>query len=448
MFALVDGNNFYVSCERVFRPSLATRPVIVLSNNDGCAIARSNEAKALGIKMGQPWFECRDMERQHGLIALSANFALYGDMSDRMMSIVGQYAPRQEVYSIDESFLSFDGMDRLYHGDLVATGRALRTKVLQWTGLPTCVGFGPTKTLAKLANHIAKTAERKPGSYPVEYAQVFCLASLDPMQRATALAATDVGEVWGVGSRIGAKLKARGIKTAHDLARADGKALRREFSVQLERTVLELQGTSCINLEDVPPPKQQIACTRSFGKPVLSLPELLEAITEFTTRAGEKLRRQASGASSITVFIRTSPFRKDDRQYSRAVTVPLVRPTSHTQQLVQAAGAGLQAIYLEGYKYAGAGVMLNDLVLESSEQLDLFGDESDAPVNPGSQTNGSRHSTHLMSAIDHLNTRYGRGTVVLASAGLGGASRSWSMKRERLTRQYTTDWTQIPVAVA
>lgn len=334
-------------------------------------IARSNEAKDLGVKMGQPWFECRTLEKQRGLIALSANFALYGDMSERMMTIAGQFAPRQEVYSIDESFLSFESMDRLLHGDYQNIGRALRAKVLQWTGLPTSVGFGHTKTLAKLANHIAKTAERKPGSYPMEYAQVFNLAQLNPVERATAMSATDVGEVWGVGRKIGARLKARGINTAQHLALADPKALRREFSVQLEKTVLELQGTSCISLDEVHAAKQQIACTRSFGKPVLSQTDLIEAITEFTARAAEKLRRQSSTAGSVTVFIRTSPFRKADKQYSRAVTIQLSHPTANTQQLVQGAVSGLMALYLDGFNYAGAGIMLNDLSPDSIEQLDM-----------------------------------------------------------------------------
>lgn len=217
MFALIDGNNFYVSCERVFRPSLNGQPVVVLSNNDGCAIARSNEAKALGVKMGQPWFQCRELERDAGLIALSANFALYGDMSQRLMTILAGFAPKQEIYSIDECFLDLSGL----RGDLVERGRAMREQVLQWIGIPCGVGLGPTKTLAKLANHIAKTAERKPGNYPAEFAQVCHLGALGGGQREALFAATEVGEVWGIGRRIGAQLQAAGVHGVLDLVRLD-----------------------------------------------------------------------------------------------------------------------------------------------------------------------------------------------------------------------------------
>lgn len=264
MYALVDGNNFYVSCERVFRPSLVGRPVVVLSNNDGCAIARSNEAKALGIKMGHPWFQCRGFETEHGLVALSANFALYGDMSDRMMTIAGSFAPKQEIYSIEESFLDFSGVQ----DDLVTRCREMRSRIQEWTGIPCGVGLGPTKTLAKLANHIAKTAERKPGSYPTELAQVCHLGAMTKAELERVMAATEVGEVWGVGPRIGAQLVSAGVKTALDLVRLDPMTVRRRFSVVLEKTVRELQGTPCIALDDAPPPKQQIMCSRSFGRPI------------------------------------------------------------------------------------------------------------------------------------------------------------------------------------
>lgn len=437
MFALVDGNNFYVSCERVFRPSLNGRPVIVLSNNDGCAIARSNEAKALGVRMGQPMFQCRDLVEAQGLVALSANFALYGDLSDRMMAIAGQYAPRQEVYSIDESFLCFDGLPR---ADLAGIGRTLRAHVLRWVGIPTCVGFGPTKTLAKLANHIAKTAERKPGTYPLEYAQVFNLGALDPVERAQALAATPVGEVWGVGPRIEARLVAAGVKTAQDLAASDAKALRREFSVTLEKTVLELQGVRCVDLDDAPADRLQIACTRSFGRPVLELDDLVEAVSEFAGRAAEKLRKQGSAAGSLMVFIRTSPFRAKDAQYSRTVTIPLPRPTSDTRLLTSAAVAGLRGIYAAGFRYAKAGVMLVDLQPDGVQQEEL-------PLDAAA---GQVEKLRLMKAMDALNARYGRGAVKLGSAGsqVNESARRWAMRQERRTPAYTTSWQDIPIARA
>jgi DNA polymerase V len=298
MYALVDGNNFYVSCERVFRPSLNGVPVIVLSNNDGCAIARSNEAKALGVTMGQPWHEVRHLEDDAGLVALSANFALYGDLSDRMMSLAAGLGPTQEIYSIDESFVGLDGM----HGDLAARAFAVRDRILKWVGIPCCVGIGSTKTLAKLANHIAKTAERKPGHYPPELAQVCNLAAMSTEQLEAVLATTDVGEVWGVGRRIGKQLVDGGVHTVLDLTRMDPATAKRGWSVMLERTVRELQGVPCIGLEDSPAPKKQIACTRSFGGNVESLGELAEAISEFASRAAEKLRGQSGLAAQVLVF--------------------------------------------------------------------------------------------------------------------------------------------------
>lgn len=442
MYALVDGNNFYVSCERVFRPSLVGKPVVVLSNNDGCAIARSNEAKALGIKMGHPWFQCRSFESEHGLVALSANFALYGDMSDRMMAVAASFAPRQEIYSIDESFLDFAGVK----GDLVAISREMRTQIIDWVGIPCCVGLGPTKTLAKLANHIAKTAERKPGCYPKELAQVCHLGVMTKPELEQVMAATEVGEVWGVGRRIGAQLVDAGIKNVLDLVRLDPMTVRRRFSVVLEKTVRELQGTPCIELDDEPPPKQQIMVSRSFGRPVTRGYDLATAITEFASRAAEKLRAQSGAAGAIVVFIRTSPFRADDPQYSGSTTVSMVRPTADSTELVASALTGLRRIYRKGYRYAKAGVMLIELQPQSLVQgeLDLGLDDGTASENPGLV----RDKTRLMSAIDAVNRRYGRGSLILASAGLEGGKRPWSMKQERRTPRYTTDWEEMPVVRA
>lgn len=440
MYALVDGNNFYVSCERVFRPSLVGRPVIVLSNNDGCAISRSNEAKAIGVAMGQPWFQCRHLEKEYGLVALSANFTLYGDMSERMMSIVGGFAPRQEIYSIDESFLDFRGL-RGGGEQLLGIGRALREQVHQWTGLPTCVGFASTKTQAKLANHIAKTAERKPGLYPAEHAQVCNLGGLAEAGRRELLALTEVGEVWGVGRRIGKQLRDAGVKSVLDLANLDPSAVRRRFSVVLEKTVLELRGISCIEMDDMPAAKQQIMCSRSFGKPVLELDGLIEAISEFGGRAAEKLRQQESLAGAVHVFIRTSPFRKDDRQYGGSVTVPLVRPTADTSALVSSALNGLKVIFKQGYRYAKAGVMLVDLQPARLGQGELdLGEVDEIPMVP------SRDRSKLMTAVDAVNRRYGRGAISVASAGVAGERRGFSMRQERRTPGYTTNWLEMPVA--
>lgn len=431
MFALVDGNNFYVSCERAFRPSLKNRPVVVLSNNDGCAIARSNEAKALGIRMGAPWFECRQLAEEHAVVALSANFVLYGDMSDRMMSVAAGLGPGQEIYSIDESFIDMAGVQ----GDLTDRARRVRERVLQWTGIPTGIGIATTKTLAKLANHIAKSADRKPGSYPAELARVCNLANLPPSDLDAVLQATDVGEVWGVGRRIADQLKEGGVLTVLDLVRLDPATVRRRWSVVLERTVRELQGQQCISLEDQPAPKKEIAFTRSFGGAVTELEDLVAAVTRFASGAAVKLRAQGSKAGQLQVFAHTSAFRPGPK-YSRSLILPLRRPTDDSVVLVNAAVRGIEAIYRPGFNFAKAGVMLLDLQDGGIEQGEL-------DLEPEPQARG-----HLMGTLDRLNDRYGRGTVTLASAGLKGPQRDFEMKQNLLTPQYTTCWEDLPVAKA
>ncbi|RYH57166.1 MAG: Y-family DNA polymerase [Alcaligenaceae bacterium] len=432
MFALVDGNNFYVSCERVFRPSLNGRPVVVLSNNDGCAIARSNEAKALGIKMGAPWFQIRHMEETHGLVALSANFVLYGDMSDRMMSLAAGLGPTQEIYSIDESFVGVDGV----RGDLVKRSHLIRSRILQWTGIPCGVGIGATKTLAKLANHIAKTAERKPGSYPSELAQVCNLAALPSAQFEAVLQGTAVTDVWGVGRKIGAQLIEAGVHNVWDLARMDPVLARRRWNVVLERTVRELQGMSCIRLEDMPPPKQQIACTRSFGRPITDLAPLIEAVSEYATRAAEKLRDEQSLAGQLLVFAHTSPHRAGPR-FSRSTVLPLRRPTADTGLLVGAAVAGIRKIYEPGYQLIKAGVMLLDLQSDTVHQCEL----------PLEEEMG-RDKSRLMSALDAINGRYDKGTLHVGATGIAGSLREWGMRQERRTPRYTTRLSELPIARA
>lgn len=435
MYALVDGNNFYVSCERVFRPSLQGRPVVVLSNNDGCAIARSNEAKALGVAMGAPWFEIRHLEESAGLVSLSANFTLYGDMSDRMMSLVAGLGHRQEIYSIDESFVDLSGIA----GDWVERARRVRERVLTWVGIPCCVGIGATKTLAKLANHIAKTAERKPGSYPAHLAQVCALGLLAPAQQRELFEATPVAEVWGVGRRIAATLAQAGVHTVADFMRCEASWVRANASVVLERTWRELHGMPCVDLDDMPSDKQQIACTRSFGQAVVALGDLQAAVTTFAQRAAEKLRAQSSRAGSVLCFIRTSPFRRQDRQYANSVVVPLLRPSADAAQLVQAALAGLTHIYRPGHRYAKAGVMLLDLTPSSHHQHELdWGDVAESPRD------GSRD--RLMQALDSVNARYGHGTLALAATQAGSAHKPWVMKQGRRTPRYTTHWGELALA--
>ena len=435
MFALVDGNNFYVSCERVFRPSLQGLPVVVLSNNDGCAIARSDEAKALGIKMGQPYYQFRDLERVSNLVCLSANFELYGDMSDRMMSLAAGLGPLQEIYSIDESFIgNLDGIP-----DLTRRAWAICTRIDKWIGIPTCIGLAPTKTLAKLCNHVAKDAERKPGNYPKELARVCNWIELTREQQIDLLRRTPAGNVWGIGRRIAAKLAEQGIFTALDVARMPPAKARDEWSVLLERTVRELQGISCISLEQAPAPKQQIACTRSFGHPITTLPPLIEAVSEFASRAAEKLRYGNQRAGAVQVFVHTSPFRPGPR-FNKSATIQLHPPTSDTTLLVNAVVAGLRRIYEPGFLLAKAGVMLLDLCSATTQlQSDLL---FEAPCT-------KRDHNQLMEVVDRINARYGKSTVHVASTGhtqKDGAG--WRMRQERRTPRYTTQQGEIPIARA
>lgn len=434
MYALVDGNNFYVSCERVFRPSLNDRPVVVLSNNDGCAIARSNEAKALGIKMGEPWFKIRHLEEQAGLVALSANFTLYGDMSDRMMSLAAGLGPTQEIYSIDESFIGLHGV----RGDLVERAWKIRARINQWIGIPCGIGIASTKTLAKLANYIAKTAERKPGSYADELATVCDLSRLGADQLREVMASTDVSEVWGIGRQISAQLKDRGVKSVQDFVELPCSVVRGTWGVVLERTWRELRGEPCIELSDMPISKKQIACTRSFGQPVTGLTDLQEAISEFTSRAAEKLRKQHHLAGQVLVFARTSPFR-DGPRFSKSVVVPLVRPSADTTELANAAVKGLRSIYAPGFQLAKAGVMLLDLVPDTFVQGELDWVE---------QTTEQRDRSKLMHAMDRVNDRFGKRTVLLGSSGLSQGADTWGMRQVRRTPSYTTQWSDVPTARA
>ena len=434
MYALVDGNNFYVSCERVFRPSLNDRPVVVLSNNDGCAIARSNEAKALGIKMGEPWFKIRQLEEQAGLVALSANFTLYGDMSDRMMSLAAGLGPTQEIYSIDESFIGLHGV----RGELVERAWKIRARINQWIGIPCGIGIATTKTLAKLANFIAKTAERKPGSYPDELATVCDLSRLGVSQLREVMTSTDVGEVWGIGRQISTQLKERGVKSVQDFVELPCSVVRGTWGVVLERTWRELKGEACIEFADMPAPKKQIACTRSFGQPVTGLDELREAISEFTSRAAEKLRRQRHLAGQVLVFARTSPFR-DGPRFSKSVVVPLVRPSADTSELANAAVKGLRSIYAPGFQLAKAGVMLLDLLPDTFVQGELDWEAT---------SNDQRDRVKLMHALDQVNNRFGKRTILLGSSGFTQGADTWGMRQVRRTPCYTTRWNEVPVVRA
>lgn len=415
--ALIDVNNFYVSCECVFNPKLKNKPVVVLSNNDGCAISRSKDAKALGVVMGAPWFKMQELVKQHGIIGLSSNYALYADMSNRVMTTLNDFSPNQEVYSIDECFLDLTGFNR----DLKAYGQEMRGRILKWTGLPVCVGVGSTKTLAKLANHIAKKQSQFDG--------VCNLNQLTEDELNKVFSNIEVGEVWGVGRRLASKLKVLGINTVLDLKRADPEYIRGQFSVVMAKTVSELNGTVCIELEEISPPRKQILSSRSFGHTVRDFNSLAEAITLYMSRAAEKLRKQNSFAGSVHVYIRTSPFKLDEPHYSNGMTIPMPSPTDDSRQLVKISLWALKRIYRPGFNYAKAGVMLSEIVPKAGIQNDLF-----------SQPVSNQKSEALMSAMDDINRKMGRESIKLASEGF---KRPWKMRQENKSPNYTTDWSGL-----
>ncbi len=417
--ALIDVNNFYVSCERVFNPKLAGKPVVVLSNNDGCAVARSNEVKALGVAMGTPWFKLKDLVKQHGIIGLSSNYALYADMSNRVMSILHAFSPNQEVYSIDESFLDLSGFGSR---DLIQYGQQMRKRILKWTGLPVSVGIASTKTLSKLANHCAK---KRPA-----FNGVCNFNTMPDLELDALLAQLDVGEIWGIGRKLAPQLQALGFNSALDLKRANPQRIRQQFSVVMEKTIRELNGTVCIELEEISPPKQQIISSRSFGYAVCDYNSLAESITLYVCSAAEKLRRQHCFSGSVYIYIRTSPFKPNDPFYSNGMTIPLTYPTDDSRQLVNAALWGLKQIYKPNYNYAKAGVMLGEIVSKLRIKTDLFG-----------QSEASPKSEALMATMDNINRKMGKASIKLASEGF---KRPWRMKQGNKSPSYTTRWEDLP----
>jgi DNA polymerase V len=423
MFALVDCNNFYVSCERVFNPSLEGKPVVVLSNNDGCAVARSQEVKDLGVPMAQPWFLMKGLAKQHNIIAFSSNYTLYGHMSNRVMNVLRDFSPRIEVYSIDESFLEVDGLLKMW-ASYTELGQAIRVRVKQWLGLPVCVGIAPTKTLAKLANHMAK---KRP-----EFNGVCDLNALSRIERKQYFAQIEVGDVWGVGRRIAAKLNKMGIYTVYDLRIADPKYLRQIFGVVMERTCNELRGISCLSLEEVSPPRKQIVSSRSFGSMVTTYQELQEAVSTYAARAAEKLRSDKSVCSGVQVFIHTNQFREQDAQYGNALLVPLTAATNDTRRITAAALYGLQQIYRDGYAYKKAGVVLLELSPAYIKQAQLF-------AKPDEK------SQKVIEVMDRLNLEYGDNTLYLASCGV---QHQWKTLFEYRTPRYTTRWDELPKATS
>lgn len=419
MIALVDCNNFYVSCERVFDPRLEGRPVGVLSNNDGCVIARSNELKALGVEMGAALHLLPPAIRRRAVL-LSSNYALYGDMSKRVTQTLAEFSPHVEIYSIDESFVGFQGFDP---ATLEERGHRLRQTVRQWTGIPVSVGLAPTRVLAKVANHAAKKLPA--------YEGVCQLDANGPATRAL-LRQLPVTELWGVARRTGERLALMGIDTAWQLREADPKRIRRAFSVVMERIVWELRGHPAIQLDDMAAPKQQIMVSRSFGRQTRDLADLREAVRQHASRAGEKLRRQGSVTSAVMVFVNTNRFQLDQPQYRNSVVVPLPRPTDDSRNIAHAAGRGVEAIFLEGYRYQKCGVMLLDLTADAHRQLSL--DES-----PRSEAERHRRQ-RLMATVDRLNRELGRETVRL---GLPCRGSVWTLRCDRRTPRYSTRWEEL-----
>ncbi|MGQ4877634.1 Y-family DNA polymerase [Billgrantia sp. LNSP4103-1] len=423
MIGLVDCNSFYVSCERVFQPRLRGLPVGVMSNNDGCVIALSNELKALGITMGTPAFELEDLVRQGRIHLLSSNYELYGDMSQRVQSVLEELAPAVEPYSIDEMFVRFEGFT---HGQLLEHVRQLHHKVRQFTGIPVCVGAAPTRTLAKLANRGAKKIPAYRG---------VCVLQPDSLETQGLLQKTELGDVWGVGRRLVERLAVMGIRSAWDLAQANPKEIRRRFSVTLERTALELRGIPCIEMNDFDEARIRIMTSRSFGKLTDNLSEIREAMRQHGQRGAEKLRRQNGLAKAVLVFLKTNPFRQDLPQYSPSLALELPRPTADSREILNAAGHALERIYRKGYLYQKGGVMLLDLIDADRQQLSLLD-------TPQSDTDRQR-SAKLMAVMDQLNARMGRGTVKLGTPSPGAA---WHLRCAHRSARWTTRWDELPAA--
>ncbi|ECQ9987292.1 Y-family DNA polymerase [Salmonella enterica] len=422
MYALADVNSFYASCEKVFRPDLRNKPVVVLSNNDGCVIARSPEAKRLGIKMGVPWFQLKMTQFPEPVITFSSNYELYASMSNRVMSHLEELAPRVEQYSIDEMFLVVSGIDSCI--DFEDFGRQLREHVRNGTGLTIGVGMGPTKTLAKSAQWASK-------EWP-QFGGVLALTTGNPRRTEKLLSLQPVEEIWGVGRRISRKLSTMGITTALQLARANPAFIRKNFNVVLERTVRELNGVSCISLEEAPSQKQQIICSRSFGERVTTYEALRQAICQHAERAAEKLRGERQFCRHIAVFVKTSPFAVNEAYYGNVASEKLLLPTRDTRDIISAAVKALDSIWLDGHRYAKAGVMLNDFTPSGVSQLNLFDEEQ-----PRAQ------SDELMKVLDRIN-HSGKGKIWFAGRGIAP---EWQMKRDMLSPAYTTRWSDIPVAL-
>ncbi len=416
IIALVDCNNFYVSCERVFNPALIGKPVAVLSNNDGCIVSRSNEIKALKIPMGSPGFKYEALIRKHGGTLLSSNYALYGDMSNRVMQTLEMFSPEIEIYSIDEAFIRLNGF-RIR--DLEEYAANIRKTTMKWTGIPVSVGVSKTKTLAKIANHVAK-------KYPA-YNGVFNMLDKDRIDKV--LKTIPVGDIWGIGRQYDKFLRQNKIETATQLRDAPDKFISHYMTKVGSKTVLELQGYSCVDLDEAPSPKKSIVTSKSFGKQVLSYAELEEAVSSYITRAAEKLRRQNCVAGHLMVFLNTNRF-KEGPQYNSSASTTLFPPTAYTPDMIKHSLELLDEVFLNGFEYKKAGVMLSDIIREEDVPLSFM------------ETNylDDRRKT-LMTTMDKINKRTGQDTLFFASSGI---KKDWEMKRAKLSPRYTTSWKDIP----
>ena len=417
-FGLCDCNNFYCSCERIFAPALSTAPVVVLSNNDGCIISRSQEVKDLGVQMGTPAHLIKDLIKQHAIQVYSSNYTLYGDISARVMNTLNDLCPVVEVYSIDEAFLDLSIFPAQ---ELEPFARQVRKTVRQWTKIPTCIGIGPTKTLAKVANKIAK---KNPG-----HDGVFVIT--DDAARLAALQQFDIGDVWGIGRQYADMLRARGIETAHQFTELSDDWVRQHMTVTGSRLLLELRGQSCLPMLEPRTISKNICSSRSFGIQQTSLEVISEAVSTFANKCGEKLREQKACAGVLSVFVQTNQFRPDQAQYSKSQTLSIATATSSSAELIKYALHGLKQIYRPGYEYKKAGVIVTGIVPAEHVQVDMF------------DTTDHEKQGRVASVMDHLNQRYGRDTISFAVQGTTG-KRPWQSRFNRRSPSYTTDWDELP----
>ncbi|MFQ5452796.1 MAG: Y-family DNA polymerase [Candidatus Zixiibacteriota bacterium] len=418
-FALVDCNNFYASCERAFNPKLRGEPIVVLSNNDGCIVARSNEAKALGFGMGEPFFKSRHLVEKHKVHVFSSNYTLYGDMSRRVMAALAYFSPEVEIYSIDEAFLDLNGCDNINgYSDLTAYARAIRTTVTKWTGIPVSVGLARTKTLAKIANRLAKKSERTRG----------VLNLVDSPYLDQALERIYVWDVWGIGRQHGKRLVDKGIINARQLRDIDDKVIRKQMGIVGVRLVHELRGISCLQLETCPQPRKGVVSSRSFGRAVVLLSEIKESVAAHVTNAAARLRSQNLAAKLLTVFLLTNRFKKDEAQYNKSIIIRLPTATSNTAELIHYAMHGTDKIFKEGYRYKKAGVMLDELIPDDQVQATLFDYQN------------VQRDKKLMRTLDLVNNLMGSGTLKYAAQG---CTQPWKMKCELRTPRYTTSWKEL-----